>query len=226
MLNCFANADIGPAATDVAEHGVVDVGVGRMRVAGKECRGRHDLARLAIAALHYFAVEPRLLNLSAGRRCADRLDRRDFGGADALDRGDTRAGGSAVDMYRARAAQRHATAKFCAGHAEYVAQHPEERGVAVDIDVVYVAVDFDGEGHGIVSLPPAVIERRAGCRSKRESRYPSLVVGCGVSLVRGQTKLRMPSVPLMTLVRLETKLRDSRLQTFRVPYVSAHAECR
>ena len=30
----------------------------------------------------------------------------------------------------------------------------------------------------------------------------------------------------MTLVRFETKLRDSRLQTFRVPYVSAHAECR
>jgi hypothetical protein len=50
---------------------------------------------------------------------------------------------------------------------------------AVDIDAVCVAVDFDFEGHGIVSFPPVVIERRAGCRSKRESRYPSLVVGCG-----------------------------------------------
>ena len=87
-------------------------------------------------------------------------------------------------MHRASTAQCHAATEFGAGQAQHVAQHPEERGVAVDIDVVYVAVDFDGEGHGIVSLPPAVIERRAGCRSKRESRYPSLVVGCGVSLVR------------------------------------------
>src|SRR6516164_6355961 len=124
LLDRFANADIGPAAADIAEHGVVDVGVGRIRIAGDERRGRHDLARLAIAALHYLAVEPRFLNLSASRRCADRLNRRDFRGTDTLDRSDTRAGGSAVDMYRAGATQRHAAAEFCAGHAEHVAQHP------------------------------------------------------------------------------------------------------
>src|SRR5262249_24377068 len=152
MLDRFANANIGPAATDIAEHGAVDVSVRRIRVASEECDGRHDLTRLAIAALHYLAVEPRFLNLSAGRRCADRLDRRDFGGTDALDRGDTRAGGSAVDMYRAGAAQRHAAAEFCAGQAEHVAQHPEQRRVAVDIDAVRVAVDFNGERHDAASL--------------------------------------------------------------------------
>src|SRR5215471_13587823 len=53
MLDRFANADIGPAATNIAEHGAVDVGVRRLRVAGEECCGRHDLARLAVAALDY-----------------------------------------------------------------------------------------------------------------------------------------------------------------------------
>ena len=121
-------------------------------------------------------------------------------------------------------AQRHAATEFRAGHPQHISQHPEKCGVAVDIYVVRVAVDFDGEGHGIVL--PSASSNRATRRVSIKDRYPSLVVGCSVSLVRGQTKLRIPSVPLMTLVQFETKLRDSRLQTFRVPYASAHAECR
>src|SRR5262249_10239178 len=74
--------------------------------------------------LHYLAVEPRLLNLRAGRSCADRLDRCDFRGANALDRGDTRACGSAVDMDRAGAAQCHTSTECCAGQAKHVAQLP------------------------------------------------------------------------------------------------------
>ena len=42
--------------------------------------------------------------------------------------------GDAVDMHRAGAAQRHAAAELRAGHAEHVAQHPQQRRVAVDID--------------------------------------------------------------------------------------------
>src|SRR5208282_1353020 len=78
-------------------------------------------------------------------------DRRDLGFADALDGGDTGAGGNTVDMHGARTAERHATAEFRAGHAEHVAQHPEERRVAVDIDAVCVPVDRDGEGHDYCS---------------------------------------------------------------------------
>ena len=44
--------------------------------------------------------------------------------------------GDAVDMHGAGAAQRHAAAELRAGHAEHVAQHPEQRRVAVDIDAV------------------------------------------------------------------------------------------
>src|ERR1700704_935965 len=89
LLDRFANAGIGAAAADVAGHCVVDVGIGRMRVARQQRRSRHDLARLAVAALNDLTVEPRLLALGARRCRADRLDRRDLGGADAVDRGDT-----------------------------------------------------------------------------------------------------------------------------------------
>src|SRR5439155_26692752 len=55
-------------------------------------------------------------------------------------------------MHGARAAQRHAAAELRAGHAKHVAQDPEQRRVAIDIDAVCVAVDFDGEGHGVFSF--------------------------------------------------------------------------
>src|SRR5260370_7087483 len=76
LLDRFANAGIGAAAADVAGHRVVDVGIRRTRVACKQRRSRHDLARLAVAALGDLAVEPGLLDLGARRGLADRLDRR------------------------------------------------------------------------------------------------------------------------------------------------------
>jgi hypothetical protein len=38
-------------------------------------------------------------------------------------------------------------AKFRAGHAEHVTEHPQQRCVAVDINAVTVSVDFDDQGH-------------------------------------------------------------------------------
>src|SRR4029453_16178438 len=74
LLDGFANAQIGSAAADVAGHGVVDFGIRRMWVAGEQGRGRHDLTRLAVAALNYLAVDPGVLNFAANRCRADRLD--------------------------------------------------------------------------------------------------------------------------------------------------------
>src|SRR5258707_15286837 len=100
LLDRFTNADIGPAPADVAGHRVVDVGIRRMRVAGEQRRGGHDLARLTVAALNDLPVEPGLLDLGADCGRADRLDRGDLGGADAVDRSDTGARGGTVDMHR------------------------------------------------------------------------------------------------------------------------------
>src|SRR6202011_4403504 len=147
LLDRFANADIGPAAADVAGHRVVDIGIRRMRVAGQERRSGHDLARLAVPALNDLPVEPGLLDLGARRCRADCLDRCDLGGADAVYRSDTGTGDDAVDMHRAGAAESCAAAELGAGHAEHVAQHPQKRSIAVDVcDPIY-AVYFDRIGH-------------------------------------------------------------------------------
>src|SRR6187549_1319232 len=98
LLDRFANADIGPATADVAGHRVVNIGIARMRIARKQCRGGHDLARLAVTALRHLAVDPNLLDPGAHSRRPDPLDRGDGGTADAVNRGDARPCGSAVDM--------------------------------------------------------------------------------------------------------------------------------
>src|ERR1700752_2216906 len=44
LLDGLANAHIGPAATDISGHRIVDVGIGRTRVAREQRRRGHDLA--------------------------------------------------------------------------------------------------------------------------------------------------------------------------------------
>src|SRR5262249_24291850 len=53
----------------------------------------------------------------------------------------------AVDMHGAGAAQRHAAAEFRPGHAEHVAEHPEQRRIAVHVDAARTSIDGDGKGH-------------------------------------------------------------------------------
>jgi hypothetical protein len=102
----------------------------------------------AIAALDDLPIEPGFLDLGADCRRADCLDGRDRGCADAVDRRDTGTDGDAVEMHRAGAAERHTAAELSAGHAQHVAQRPEERRVAVNIEAVRVTVDLNREGHG------------------------------------------------------------------------------
>src|SRR5882724_10046273 len=54
-------------------------------------------------------------------------------------------------MHGVGAAQCHPASELRAGHAEHVAQHPQEWGVTVNIDVVGGSVDFDGVGHGFLN---------------------------------------------------------------------------
>src|SRR4051812_32993367 len=44
ILDRLADAGVGTASADVAGHGVVDLGVGRLVVLGQQRSGRHDLA--------------------------------------------------------------------------------------------------------------------------------------------------------------------------------------
>src|SRR5271166_3826255 len=102
-LDRFANAQIGPAAADIAGHRSVDVGFRRVRISREQRGGGHDLARLAVAALHDPQIEPGLLDLGTRSGRTDRLDRRDFGHADAVDGRGAGTCGRAVDVHGAGA---------------------------------------------------------------------------------------------------------------------------
>jgi hypothetical protein len=108
---------------------------------------RHNLAGLAIAALHDLEIQPCSLNLLAGWRIADRFDRGDRCVADAIDGRNAGAGRNAVKMNRACTAKSHAAAELRAGHAEDVAEDPQQRCVFIDVDDVVCAVNFEGKGH-------------------------------------------------------------------------------
>src|SRR6266850_2860247 len=146
-LDRLPDADIGPAAADVAAHRIVDVRIGRMRLVLEQCRGRHDLAGLAVSALRDLMVEPSLLDLRTDRCRTNCLDRGDFGLAYAVDRRDAGTDGGTVEMHGTGAAQRHATAELRARHAEHVTQNPQQRRVPIDVDAARGSVNVDGKAH-------------------------------------------------------------------------------
>src|SRR5277367_4824253 len=72
ILDRRSNPLIGPASTDIAAHRVVDVLVVRVGRRGEEGRCRHDLARLAIAALRHVMPEPGRLDRMTAAQPFDR----------------------------------------------------------------------------------------------------------------------------------------------------------
>jgi hypothetical protein len=148
LLDGRANTLICPAPAYVAGHGVIDGGIVRMRITSQKGGRRHDLTGLAIAALHYFKIQPRVLNLFTSWGIPDRFDRRDCRVPDALDGSYARACRLTVEMDGTRTTQCHAASKLGSGQAEDVAQHPKQWGVTVNIDFVIHSVDFDCVGHG------------------------------------------------------------------------------
>src|SRR5438445_1447651 len=149
LLDRGADARVSPAATDIARHRPVDVGIARMGVLREQRRCRHNLTRLAVAALHDLEGQPRLLHLLAGRRLPDRL----YGGnslaGDCTHRRDARADRLSVEVHRACPAERHAATELRAGETDHITQHPEERHVRGHVHGVVLTVDAEGD-HGRV----------------------------------------------------------------------------
>src|SRR5688572_3539338 len=116
------DAVVGAAAAQVARHVGDDLLPRRLLVLRQQRCRLHDLARLAVAALHGLLRDPGLLQ---GMVAAETLDGGDFL---ALRRGYRRAARAhrvAIQMHGAGAALRHAAAEFGAGKSELVAQHPK-----------------------------------------------------------------------------------------------------
>src|SRR5258708_2697622 len=117
------NADIGAATADIGN--AVDVGIGGIGLFLEQSRRRHDLARLAIAALRDIFGDPGGLHRM----------KLTVSGCETLASGDVLAGyachgdragahRNAVDVNRAGAALRDAATEFRAGQSDLVAQRP------------------------------------------------------------------------------------------------------
>src|SRR5258708_39962041 len=119
------DALVTAAAADIARNRLADLIVRGLWIFRQQCRGLHDLAGLAIAALRNIELAPGLLNrVIAGWMQA--FDRRDLSADPIGDRGDASACGLLVHEHRACAAQRHAAATFRAGQSDFVTEKPEQ----------------------------------------------------------------------------------------------------
>jgi len=67
LVDRRANSWIRSTAADIAAHGKVNLIVVGMRRFGQQRSGRHNLTRLAIAALDDLEIYPRFLDASADR---------------------------------------------------------------------------------------------------------------------------------------------------------------
>ena len=139
----------GTAAADIG-NGSIDIGIGRLRLIPQQRGGRHHHARLAVPALGRLVLYPGLLHLGQLAVYGKALNGFDLLALEAGNRHRTGSQWQAIDQHRARAADADAAAIFGAGQPEVIAQHPEQRGLGIDIESVLFAVD--GQlGHGIFS---------------------------------------------------------------------------
>src|SRR4029077_14428550 len=125
-LDGGGDALIAAAAADISAHRAVDLVCGRVLVGGEQRCGLHDLAGLAIAALRHIQGTPRLLYRMISAR-VEAFDGYHRAAGDIVYRGDAGAGGLAVDMDGAGAAERHPTAVFGSVEPQLIAQIPEQR---------------------------------------------------------------------------------------------------
>src|SRR5258706_169380 len=134
------DAQIRAAAAEVGAHRAADVGVGRLLVGFEQRARRHDLAALAIAALHDVVAHPGILYRAADPVVTDGLDRSELAAGDGRHRRHAGAALLAVDVHRASPAYGDAATELGASEAERIAQHPEHRRVAGHIRFLQFAV--------------------------------------------------------------------------------------
>src|SRR5688572_31886054 len=97
-MDRLAYARIRSAAAEVAGHRAVDIGVRRLRVLLQQRGGGHDLTGLAVPALGYVHLDPRLLHRVAAIARQPFDSRNGFTG-NTLRRCDARACRYAIDVH-------------------------------------------------------------------------------------------------------------------------------
>ena len=133
-LDGAANPQVGPTAAEVARHGGVDLGIRGSGVLLEQGRGRHDLARLAVAALGDVFVDPRLLNgVEFFGAFGQALDGADLAVSHTADADATGADGLAVEEDRAGSTLPDPAAVFGAHELKPIPEHPQEGRGGVEV---------------------------------------------------------------------------------------------
>ncbi len=149
-VNRTADPLISSTTTDVTRHCGIDIRVRRLRIPGKQRRRRHDLSRLAIAALGHLFGNP--CSLQRVIRCG----RKPLDGGHFLS-SDIRYGNAAgthrrsIDVDRAGTALLQPASEFRSSQTDRVANDPQQGCVRTDIDVVLFAIDRQGNHGNLLS---------------------------------------------------------------------------
>src|SRR4029077_17560618 len=124
-LDRLAATDIGRAAAEVSTHRLFDVGAGWFRHRLEQRDSAHDLAALAIPALHDVVFDPSVLPGAPDGIPGHGFDGEDRTSGDEGDWHGAGARGDAVEMHRAGAAGGDSAAVLGTRHLQLFAQDPE-----------------------------------------------------------------------------------------------------
>src|ERR1700733_12510922 len=152
-MDGIANTKIGGTAAKIAGHGIVDIGVGGMRLLREQCSCRHNLSGLAIAALRHLFSDPGLLDRME-TVCGKTFDGDDSLACRGCQGSLAGAGCGAVDVDGAGSAKSHAATVLCTGHIEQVAEHPEQGHLRIGLYGLLLIVDCEPKEHHCRLLVP------------------------------------------------------------------------
>jgi len=150
LVNGRPNAWVSAAPADIADV-LIDIVVGGLGNLLQERRRCHQHARLTVTALRNVHGDPEALQRMAGVR-AQSLDRPNPGSNGRFQRELAGPHSSIVDMHSAGTALGDTTTEFSSGHAEMIAQYPEQRRRWIGIDRNRLIVYREGQCHACSCL--------------------------------------------------------------------------
>src|SRR5687767_13473564 len=149
------DALIAGAAAEIARDGDAHLLLGRIGIVAQKLEQRRQHARRAEAALQAVIVAERFLErMKLGGRRRDAFDGQDLVAVRLHREHQARARGEAVEQDRAGAADAVLAAEMGAGEAELLAHEIGEREADLDLLVVALAVDGDGDVAGFPHARP------------------------------------------------------------------------
>lgn len=132
-MNSFPDPRIGAATTDI-RYRPIDNGIIRIGVFSQQSHNTHDHARLTITTLRNLLIDPGLLHRMQTLLTGQAFDRRNLFISQVRNRQYAGSHRLAIDMDRAGTALRDPASVFRAGELQNIAQYPEHRHLAVNID--------------------------------------------------------------------------------------------